>query len=305
MGHHSPPHAPPPAPPSPPHLLHSQARRLRDHAHRRRQVAVLPAAGDVPAGDHDRRLPARLSHPGPGVRDGEPGRPGVPALVDTVHRRAARGLRRDVLGERRRDPRPPRLRDARAALGVGQAAELPVLARAQPQARALRHRRGALRVAVGPRLPPRLQAAGVSQAQLPQRAARRADGDGDRARQARRRLDPEDARAGRAGVAVHHVRLVVQPAEPLLRGAQEAEGVHRGHRADPARAPPQPDGDRVLLLQEGLRGGRAQAQREAGIADGVLALPRRHGPDLAEGRAGAVDARRASRHLRDDRLRHG
>ena len=124
-------------------------RRARGHAHRLGQVALLPAAGAAARRPHDRRLAARGADAGPG-RGAARARP----------RRHGRARQR-AAGRRRQRGRPASAR-WRASCGCStwrpSASRSPgFLERMRAGARrAVRGRRGALRLAVGARLPARL-----------------------------------------------------------------------------------------------------------------------------------------------------
>ena len=158
-------------------------RRARRDADRRRQVALLPAAGADARRPHDRRLAARLADAGPGRR-----RCGAIA--------PERGRARQRAAERRREPRGAA--SARPPASCGCCTSRPerfaspgFLEQVERRRhRAVRRRRGALRLAVGPRLPPRLLPPRRRRA-LPEGARDRgADGDRDAAGRARHRRAP-------------------------------------------------------------------------------------------------------------------
>ena len=148
---------------------------------------------------------------------------------------------------------------------------LPRRARAAPD-RPARGRRGALRLRVGARLPPRLPAPAGDR-----RAARAADGDGlhgdgDRGGGARDRRPLRDARAA-AGA------LRLRPAQPLLRRrAARGQGLE-GAAAGAARSrasPTRPTARRSSTAAPAATPTRSpQTLREAGPARAPL--PRRHG----------------------------
>ena len=123
-------------------------RRARRHADRRRQVAVLPAARADARRPDARRLAARLADAGPG-RGARARRARARSRSSTRSRTRRRTARRSSA----RAPATLRLlyvapeRFALAGLPRGDAR--------RPR-RAVRRRRGALRLAVGPRLPARL-----------------------------------------------------------------------------------------------------------------------------------------------------
>ena len=128
-------------------------------------------------------------------------------LNSTLDFRAATGGR---AGDARRRARPG-LRGAGAAEG----ARLPRAARPLPVG-PVRHRRGALRVAVGARFPPRLSRAEGAARALPRRAA-------PGAHRHRRRADAaRDRRAARSRPGALVRRRLRPPQHPLPRRAQAA-----------------------------------------------------------------------------------
>ena len=181
------------------------------------------------------------------------------STLDGQHQRAGRA------GAARRRARPA-LRRARAAAD----AALPVAARTQPD-RAVRDRRGALRLAMGPRLPPRIPRADDPARALAAGAAHRADRDRRPADAARDRRAP----AARGGAPL---RQLVRPAQhPLHR---RAEGQRRAAAARFPRRASRRGRHRLLpVAQEGR-----EDRRSAGRA-------RRHRPALSR-RAGCRSPRR-------------
>ena len=128
-------------------------RRARADADRRRQVALLPDSGARARRRRRRRLAADRADAGPGRRAAASSACARRSSTRRLDAETAARVERDVRAGRAR----PALRRARAAAD----AALPRAAgRARDAtARALRHRRGALRLAVGPRLPARVPAA--------------------------------------------------------------------------------------------------------------------------------------------------
>ncbi len=177
-------------------------RRARGDAHRLGQVAVLPAAGADARRPDARGLAARLADAGPGG-GAERGRARRVELVNAqrgggANRRRWRGAAAERCGCCTSRPSgSPRLRSPSSSGG---------------SSRAVRRRRGALHLAVGPRLPPRLLLAG----------RRRAAGLGAQATialtatatPARRRRHRAPAGAARSGSRDDRLR----PPEPLLCG---------------------------------------------------------------------------------------
>ena len=199
-------------------------RRAGADAHRRRQEPVLPDAGHraapARAGPVRRGQPADRADARPGRRAGRGRRAcGIPELV-AVGRRGAAHRARD-------DERAPgaALRGARAA----EYAALPGAARFAARARAarpVRHRRGALRQPVGPRLPRGLPGARRAARALSRRAAHRAH-------RHRRRADARRHRRAAAAARRAHLHQQLRPAEhPLCdrregRCAQPAAALHQ------------------------------------------------------------------------------
>ena len=137
-------------------------------------------------------------------------------------------------------------------------------------------RRGALRLRVGPRLPPRLPAAAGDR-----RAARAADGDGLHG-------DRDEAGRGRDRLPLRHARaaagaLRLRPAEPLLRRrrarGQGLQGAPPGAARGRAARPRQPAGDRLLRHPQGDRGGGGGAARRRDRGDRLPRRPRARAAD--------------------------
>ena len=165
--------------------------------------------------------------------------------------------------------------------------------------RAVRRRRGALRVRVGPRLPPRLPAAGVDH----RRARPPADDGLHRDRDAEGRGG--DRRAARSqGARARAVRL--RPPEPQLRRPPVRRRGQRRAQAGDARRRPQgprePAGGRLLRHAQVDRGDRGDA---AAPRAQHRRLPRGLRRRRAHPRAGRVHARRGRRRRRHQRLRDG
>ena len=123
-----------------------------------------------------------------------------------------------------------------------------------PAARAVRDRRGALRLAMGPRVPPGIPRAGVSGGSLPRRAARRADRD---RRSAHARRHPARAAHG----CGRGVRRELPSAEPAHR--RRAEGGRDRAAARSAGAPSRRLRHRLLRQprQDRARGGSGWRRR--------------------------------------------
>ena len=266
-------------------------RRARGHAHRRGQVAVLPAARRSCATD----LTLVVS-------------PLVSLMKDQVEALGARAGR-SALVNAQQDAEEPRARSTRAVAGDATAAlrrarallARPGFLERHPRARdrAGRGRRGALHLAVGPRLPARLPP--------PRRAARwlgarrhRLDRDRDaagRAPTSSERLGPARPGAGRHGLrparTCHFARRAVRATEA------EARADRRGAAPSPARA-----GDR---LRGHARGGRAlrrdlraRARTSRSLAYHAGLRARARAPRPGRFMAGEVDGGR-----RHQRVRHG
>ena len=156
-----------------------------------------------------------------------------------------------------------------------------------------RHRRGALHLGVGARVPAGLPQPAAASRDVPADAAAGADGDGDGAGAAGHRgaARPQGGRG---------VRVELQPREPELRGADE--GQRRAAAARAAGAVSGECGHRVLLLPagDGGRGGGAHRSRVAGEP-----LPRGTGAGGSTEGAGGLHPRPRAHHRRDHRVRHG
>ena len=162
------------------------------------------------------------------------------------------------------------------------------------QARAVRRRRGPLRVRVGPRLPPGLPAPGDHHqgTRPPAHDGLHRDRDAQGRRGDRRPARPQNARAG---------PLRLRPPEPLLRrppvrrrGQRRPQARHARRRPQHAREPPR---DRLLRHAQVDRGDRATRQRGR--------LSRRPAPRDPHARAGRVHARTGRRRRRHERVRDG
>ena len=159
---------------------------------------------------------------------------------------------------------------------------------------AVRRRRGALRVAVGPRLPPVVPGLAARGAGAGAAAGPRADRDRDAGD---RRRHPGPARdEGREGLP-----RLVPPPEP---GVRRAQGRGRSRQAAPARqADPAAAAPGHRLLRDGARG-RGALRGAPPRQDPGRALPRQDDERRARGVAGVVHAARAQgRHARDQRVR--
>ncbi len=159
-------------------------RRAGADADRRRQVAVLPDPGAGPRRRRRGDLAADRADAGPGRRAARARRAGrVPQLHPGLRRSGARSSRRSW-------PASSTCSTSRRS-GSGSS---PRCGCSTGQDRAVRDRRGALRVPVGPRLPARLPDAVDAARALARRAADRADRDRDRGH-ARGDRDPAEPRA--------------------------------------------------------------------------------------------------------------
>ena len=128
-------------------------------------------------------------------------------------------------------------------------------ARRPVEARALRDRRGALRVAMGPRLPAGIPAAFGAARALPGRAAHRAD----RHRgSAYPRRDRAPARAGR-GAPFH---LELRPAQHPLHGGREARCARAGAALHPRPRPGKPASSTACRARRSTR--RLPGSRQVG-----------------------------------------
>ena len=164
--------------------------------------------------------------------------------------------------------------------------------------RHVRRRRGALRLAVGPRLPPRLLRAAGGGARARRAPAVRVHRDGDAARR-RRHPDPPRACATRRAITTGFDRpnlsyLVVRATGDPDRRARIAAVLRRSGGAA---------GDRLRRDARAHRGARALAAPRPRRRD--RRLPR--GPRARGARAGAaaLHGRRGRGRRRDQRLRHG
>ena len=205
-------------------------RRARRHADRRRQVALLPAARAHARRPDARRLAARLADAGPGRRRSSASRPGRVALVNAqqdadANRGGARRARpRDRCGCSTSRPSASRRRAFLEALK-------------RREGRAVRRRRGALRLAVGPRLPARLLPPGRRRALA--RSARRSS---RRPRRRRRRSRPTScARLGlrdpvRVTTGFDRPNLTLRR-RAVLDASATSSGGSRRRSPSPARAP--------------------------------------------------------------------
>ncbi len=161
-------------------------------------------------------------------------------------------------------------------------------------ARAVRHRRGALRLAVGARLPPGVRPARLVARALPRRAAHRAHRD-------RRR---PDARGRARAAAPHRPRRSSPRASTVPTSATPSPTSAARRPSWPPSSRPGPSDSgivyclsrkRVEEVASKLRDRRREGRR----------LPRRASRGRAHPRPGRVPARRGPRRGRDGRLRHG
>ena len=214
---------------------------------------------------------------------------GVAAAYPQLDARPAPAERGRAPARRRRARYP--LRRARAA-GAGAHA---VADRAGPGL-AVRDRRGALRVAVGPRLPARVPAIARARRALPERAARGADRDrrrahagGDRHRAQARERGPLRRQLRPAQHPLHH------RGDGQHRRARAAVAVHR-RRASQRRR------HRLLPVAQVGRGDRGLADSQGPHR---ARLSRRPARRRAPPHAGALPGRGRARRVRHDRVRHG
>ena len=162
--------------------------------------------------------------------------------------------------------------------------------------RAVRDRRGALRLAMGPRLSPGVYRPVRARRALSRRAAHRADRDRRRA-DARRRSS-----SGSRSTDAPLLRRELRPAEHPLRDRRQAECA--GAAARPSSPSDMPgDAGIVYCLS------RAKVEETAASLDraGIPALPYHAGLDASVARAqpGALHQRGRHRDRRDHRVRHG
>ncbi len=216
--------------------------------------------------------------------------PGRVALVNAQQDAAANRAR----------GRPRRVGPRAAALRRPGAVLLARVPRADPprQDRPVRGRRGALRLAVGSRLPARLLPARRRRAL----AGRRGDRGLDRDRDARgRRRHRRAARPARPGARGHRVR----PAEPLVRGgAVPDQGGRASRHLGRARRAGRAAGDRVRGHARRLRQARRAARHGAGpdgpgLSRRAAARGAGRGPAPLHGRRGR--RRRGHERVRDGR----
>ncbi len=213
---------------------------LRADADRRRQVPLLPDPGAVPTGGGDRRLAADLADEGPGRR---PGR----------QRRARRFLQ--LLSHRRRGPPGPGqtpCRGTRPALprpGAADERGVPGAAGRDPHC-PVRHRRGALRLPVGARLPSRVHPARPAAPGFSPGAAAGAD---------RHRRSPDPRRHPRPPAAApgQSLRRRLRPPQHPLQRRRQAEALRPA--AGLFKRAARRGGDRLRALPQAGRGGGGEA----------------------------------------------
>ncbi len=266
-------------------------RRARRHADRLGQVALLPAAGAHAGRPDGRRLAAGLAHAGPG-----------------------RGARARRARPRRADQRPAGRGDATARCSTRAAAGQLRLLYVAPERfaspgfleriraradRAVRRRRGALRLPVGPRLPARLLPARRRRALARRRGDRRLDRDGDAAGGGGHR---RAARAARS-------RSASPPASTGRTCRSRSSRCAAKDAGAPRRSPPR-CASRARCRRSSTRarartasGSPARLGRELGVE----ALAYHAGlPREARARgAAALHVRRRAGRRRDERVRHG
>ena len=264
--------------------VEARPRRPRDHADRRRQVAVLPASRPDPAGRDPRHLAAHRPDARPGPRPARRRRRRRGAHLAVGGPRDRGGLP----GDRRRAAQAP-LHGARAPRRGGDRPPPPA-----HEPRPPRRRRGPLRQPVGPRLPPRLPA----HRRAPPHGGRRPDRGADRHR---RRRDPgrdRDAALRRRRARDLPPRL--RPAEPVARLRAEGQSAPAGPRL--RRRAPRAVGHRLLRQPGADREPRRGARRGRPHRACLPRRPRRRRPPP---RRDPLPARGRPRRLRDHRLRHG
>ena len=163
----------------------------------------------------------------------------------------------------------------------------------------VRRRRGALRLAVGPRLPARLLPPGRRRALARRAGDRRLDGDGDAAGRARHRAAPRPARPGAR-------RDRLRPAEPDLRRRAAARSRADKHRADRRGA-----GRARRARRRSSTRARARARcgrpRRCAASSAARSLAYHAGLERERARRGAaaLHGRRGRGRRRDQRVRHG
>ncbi len=220
--------------------------RVCADAHRWRQVPLLSDTGPAAAGNRHRRLPADFPDAGPGGRPARQWRAGGLLQFHPGRRRFAPGAGRSA----RRSPRPALRRP-----GAADERRLPG-ASAGGADRPARHRRSALRLAMGARFPPRVPGTRPAAPALPGGAADRPD---------RHRRPADPARYPRAPRA---------DAGRLLRGGLRSSQhpLYGGRKAEAAAAaddfPASPEGgSRHRLCPEppaGRGGGGPPGRRRPG-----------------------------------------
>ena len=251
-------------------------RHARDHADRRRQVAVLSAPRARARRRHARRLAADRADEGSARQARRARHRGAaPRLHAVAARRAGRARRGSsenrpciayVTPERLGEPR---FRE-RLATRAG---------------RAVRRRRGALHLAVGARLPPRVPRPRRGGARARQAAGARADRDRAAEGQGRHPRAAPDPR----GVGDRHRARSPEPALPRHQGVE---------RAQEAGAAAAPDREAAGLRHHLRRDGedRRRARRLPVVAGRrVRSLPRPHAREGSRARADARSWSAASR----------
>ena len=264
---------------------HRRRRRRRAHAHRWRQERHVPGARARARGHGPRGQPADRPHARPGRRAAWPT---ASARRISTRRRRPTSARRSS-GRTRRRARPA-LRRARAAARPRHRG-----AAAARHAQRHRDRRGALRVAVGPRLPPRLPRARRPRRAVPRCAAHGAHRDRDARRRTRSSPSGSHLDDGEA------LRRELRPPQHPVPHRAEGRPAQAARRLHPRRSPRV--GRHRLRAQPQV--GRADGRLSRGAGRRRAAVPRGPPRRGARGEPVALPPRRRRRHGRDDRVRHG
>ena len=220
-------------------------------------------------------------------------------------RRARRGRRSSTPSrtpaQPRGDGRAPRRASCELLYVAPERFSSPGFAQALKAARdrAVRRRRGALRLAVGPRLPPRLLPPGRRRALAGGVGDRRLHGDRDAAGRDRHRPAPGAARPGPASRRASTGPNLSFAVVPCRTAADKRQRAGRGPAASRARCRRSSTRARATDADE-LAGALARGARAA-----RRGLPRGPGARAARGGAAALHGRRARRGRGDERVRHG
>ena len=252
---------------------------------RRRQVAVLPDSGLAAARADAGRLAADRPDEGPDRRPDRPRHRRPAARFDLESRRVPHGDGRGPLGRAAAVVRRARAVRQRAVLPGDPADEN----------LAVRRRRGALHLGMGPQLPPRLPASGAVRQVVPRGA--RAGPDGHRHAESPGRHVP--LLRDRAAVRDPHGLLSCQP--DAAGHAGNGRAPRRGLLRRPAAAPAGVHDRLRHVAAHGREAGRAVAR---GRFPGA-AVSRRHGRRRPRGHSELVPGIRPGHRGGHDRLRHG